>query len=41
MSSSWKRCWLLIHQDAEDASDRAYHLAYGPAETTIEGLLRV
>ena len=33
--------WLLIQQDAVDASERAYHLAYGPAETTEAELLRV
>jgi SRSO17 transposase len=33
--------WLLIQQDVEDASDRAYHLAFGPAETAVEELLQV
>src|SRR5579859_1504549 len=32
---------LLIQQDVEDASDRAYHLAYGPADTLQAELLRV
>jgi len=33
--------WLLIHRDADDPSDDAYWLAYGPAETTKEELVRV
>jgi len=33
------RRWLLIQQDVDDASDRAYHLAYGPADTTEAELL--
>jgi len=36
-----KRRWLLIQQDLEDASERAYHLAFGPADTTEAELLRV
>jgi SRSO17 transposase len=35
------RRWLLIQQDVADASDHAYHLAYGPVETTEAELLRV
>jgi len=33
--------WLLIRRDADDPSDDAYWLAYGPAETTKEELVRV
>jgi SRSO17 transposase len=36
-----KRRWLLLQQDLADARDRAYHLAYGPADTTEGELLRV
>jgi SRSO17 transposase len=36
-----KRRWLLIQQDVDDPTDRAYHLAYGPADTTAAELLRV
>ena len=35
------RRWLLIQQAVEDSTDRAYHLAYGPAETPVQELLRV
>jgi SRSO17 transposase len=35
------RRWLLIQQDVDDPRDRAYHLAYGPAETPAADLLRV
>jgi SRSO17 transposase len=35
------RRWLLIQQAGDDACDRAYHLAYGPADTPVEDLLRV
>lgn len=35
------RRWLLIQQPVDDASDRTYYLAYGPAETSVEELLRV
>jgi SRSO17 transposase len=33
--------WLLIHRDADDPSDDRYWLAYGPAETSKEELVRV
>jgi len=33
--------WLLIRRDADDPSDDAYWLAYGPAATTREELVRV
>ena len=33
--------WLLIRRDADDPSDDAYWLAYGPAGTTEEELVRV
>ena len=33
--------WLLIRRDADDPGDDAYWLAYGPAETTEEELVRV
>jgi SRSO17 transposase len=33
--------WLLIRRDADDPSDDAYWLAYGPAETSNEELVRV
>jgi SRSO17 transposase len=36
-----KRRWLLLQQDVDDASDRAYHLAYGLADTPEAELLRV
>lgn len=36
-----KRRWLLLQQDLEDASVRACHLAYGPADTPEAELLRV
>jgi SRSO17 transposase len=36
-----KQRWLLLQQDVEDASDRAYYLACGPADTTEAELLRV
>jgi SRSO17 transposase len=35
------RRWLLIRRDADDPSADAYWLAYGPAETTKEELVRV
>lgn len=35
------RRWLLLQQDVEDATDRAYHLAAGPTDTPVEELLRV
>ena len=35
------RRWLLIRRDADDPRDDAYWLAYGPAETTEEELVRV
>jgi SRSO17 transposase len=35
------RRWLLIQQAVDDASDRAYHLAYGPVDTSVDELLRV
>ena len=35
------RRWLLLQQDLDDPSDRAYHLAYGPADTAEAALLRV
>jgi SRSO17 transposase len=33
--------WLLIRRDADDPNDDAYWLAYGPAATTREELVRV
>lgn len=33
--------WLLIHRDADDPSADRYWLAYGPAGTTEEELIRV
>jgi SRSO17 transposase len=33
--------WLLIHRDADDPSAARYWLAYGPAATTREELVRV
>jgi SRSO17 transposase len=33
--------WLLIRRDADDPSDDAYWLAYGPTATTREELVRV
>jgi SRSO17 transposase len=36
-----KRRWLLIQQDPDDGEERAYHLAYGLAETPEAELLRV
>lgn len=33
--------WLLIRRDADDSSDDRYWLAYGPAETSKEELVRV
>jgi len=33
--------WLLIRRDVDDPSDDAYWLAYGPAETSNEELVRV
>jgi len=36
-----KRRWLLLQQDLEDPTDRAYYLAFGPADTTEAALLRV
>jgi SRSO17 transposase len=33
--------WLLIRRDADDPSDDRYWLAYGPAETSNEELVRV
>jgi SRSO17 transposase len=33
--------WLLIHRDADDPSAERYWLAYGPAGTTEEELIRV
>jgi SRSO17 transposase len=35
------RRWLLVQHAVEDPSDRAYHLAYGAADTSVEDLLRV
>jgi SRSO17 transposase len=35
------RRWLLLQQDVDDPGDRAYYLAYGPADTTAAELLRV
>jgi SRSO17 transposase len=35
------RHWLLVRRDADDRSDDAYWLAYGPAGTTEEELVRV
>jgi len=33
--------WLLVRRDAADSGKLAYHLAYGPADTTPAELLRV
>ncbi|MGO8950448.1 MAG: IS701 family transposase [Ktedonobacterales bacterium] len=33
--------WLLIRRPPEDPSDLAYYLAYGPAETPLQELVRV
>src|SRR3954471_23341384 len=33
--------WLLVRRDADDPSDDRYWLAYGPAETSNEDLVRV
>jgi SRSO17 transposase len=33
--------WLLIRRDADDPRDAVYWLAYGPAATTREELVRV
>ena len=35
------RRWLLVRRDAEDPNECAYFLAYGPAETGADELLRV
>jgi SRSO17 transposase len=35
------RRWLLVRRDAEDPNECAYFLAYGPAETGEDELLRV
>jgi SRSO17 transposase len=35
------RRWLLVRRDSDDPDAHAYWLAYGPAETTIEALVRV
>jgi SRSO17 transposase len=35
------RRWLLVRCDAEDPDEYRYFLAYGPAETTTEELVRV
>jgi len=35
------RRWLLIRRDADDPDEEAYWLAYGPAGTTEEELVRV
>lgn len=35
------RRWLLVRRDPDDPDAPAYWLAYGPAETTLEALVRV
>jgi SRSO17 transposase len=35
------RRWLLVRCDAEDPDEHRYFLAYGPAETAVEELVRV
>jgi SRSO17 transposase len=36
-----KQRWLLLQQDVDDPNERAYYLAFGPADTTEVELLRV
>jgi SRSO17 transposase len=33
--------WLLMRRGIEDATEYAYYLAYGPAETSLEELVRI
>lgn len=36
-----KSHWLLVQQALDDPTDRAYHVACGPADTAVDDLLRV
>jgi SRSO17 transposase len=36
-----KGYWLLVRRSLRDPTDRAYYVCYGPADTTLETLVRV